>query len=202
MIMRVVDDQFVTNDGLSHHINLVLGASLEAGAIVDRPWNWPGDYYRYWHMKPLCRWQKEDSVYSSVPMTWLDYAYYHDIRLFRKLECRSTSGTSKISRADICDAVRESTDSLRQYLQSKPPMDPDSLEHFLECVMFELFCHTRHLYYEVIINLINYGVDVRVPSISMFEVDPSTLIHGLIRTVRDRGSILRFRAIIDHLLRA
>lgn len=191
-LMKTAFRELEFDNELSGHISLALDMLLESGADVDR----------------TCPWTQGCIVYDwcllsgPLPTTLLDNAYYWHDNLFRKLDRYSKRSESEITRAGICMAASQSTESLRQYIQSRPAWNAESWEQCLESTLFELFHRTRHMDPEVIQNLINYGVDFRVPSMLRFGVGVSSLLRGLINQVKDQGSILRFKAIVDHLLQA
>lgn len=188
---------------LSGHDDLALDVLLEAGADVDRFWEWSGEYSDNWYYKGLS-WLAEKASTWPLPMTWLDYAYYCHSELFRTLDRYSTRSETEITRAGICTAASQSTADLCQYFQSRPPWDPESLKQILECVLFELCCFGRRLdELDTIQNLINYGVDVRVPSMSESDrVTTSFLLYRLLNTVRSHGSNSGFKIVVEHLLQA
>lgn len=206
------DASNLAKDEMSDKDDLVMDMFLEAGADVVRPWKWPQDY-RYclsicFDKTALAELLDRASLRSEstgswpLPMTWLDYAYYSHSQPFRKFDRYSTRNESEITRVGICTAASQSTASLRQYFQSRPPWTPESLKQLLECILSELFCCITHLGLNAIQNMIKYGVDVRVPSMSMFGISASSLFHGLIRTVRNHGGIPGLITVTKNLLQA
>lgn len=206
---KFVCENMVENQPLCGHENHALDMLLEAGADVVKLWEWPQGYcfdrYSSGNQPALARlWDQARWNKTSwpLPMTWLDYAYYCHIELYHKFDRYSKRSESEITRVGICTAVSQSTESLRQYFQSRPPLTPQCLTKVLECVLSEIICCATHLNLNAIQNLINYGVDVRVTSMAVFRVDTSFLFDILLKTIRYHGSTSRFKTIVKHFLQA
>lgn len=197
-------------DEMSDKVGLVMDMFLEAGADVVRPWKWPQDYrcrqcicFKKTALAELLdRASLRNNSSWPMPMTWLDYAYYSHGQTFRKFDRYSTQNESEITRVGICTAASQSTASLRQYLQSRPPWTPESLEQLLECILSELFYCKPQFNLSAIQNMIEYGVDVRVPSMSKFEISASSLLDNLIQTVRKHGCSPGLITVTGNLLQA
>lgn len=173
-----------------------LNMLLEAGGEVDKVWEeWPTENNR-------TPWSGQAIMDNRpLPITLLDYAYYFDIELFRKLDRYSTRYLSELTRSGVCMAAKEGTESLQRYLQSRQPESPEALKQFLECVLFEqIFALEFRIDFNIVRCLINYGVDVKLPSLPRLSINTPLLLCRIIAAARKHGSIQEWGTVVFHLL--
>ena len=190
---------------------------LQAQAVVDRPFMNPQDLFIKFQPRIYnIRWFGT-AIHDFPPIhpTVLDRAYYIHIGIFRKLEHWSHFSSVHITRAGICIAAKESTESLRLYLQSRLAWDSGYSEQLLQCTLLEQALRwPSDIDLDIIQSLIDYGVDVRLPGVPHVPqgscplswpysgFDASFLFWRITAAAQWQGSSRRSRTILTHLLQA
>lgn len=152
--------------------NEALEMFLSYDPDVDAPFFRPfGNQYEY-----QCDWDRfcnENDILKERHISVLDYCFYFNRPLFKRLRSYSKAWPSRMTRAGILGALELGLHSLRGYLQRVCHDDTDAKERYLEFILAEQFlkmcCYPRGGYVamdpHVTLALLELDVDPTLPLI-------------------------------------
>ncbi|KAI2470998.1 ankyrin repeat-containing domain protein [Annulohypoxylon bovei var. microspora] len=141
---------------------------------------------------------------NHIPLKWqitlLEQSYYQNIKLFNRLAPYSTRSIGRITRSGICLSAKQGKGILLEYLVSKPAEPNFNQAAFLELVLAEQFLITgMDTDAEVVRGLVEFGVDPRLPSLSL---NDNFLLYQLLINAQKHGCNGDFYDIVTLLLQS
>lgn len=160
----------------------VLEFFLATGANVDGP-------FCPVRMESPMKWCDGNGINDSLRLTILDYCFYFNRPLYEKLAPYSKVSSSTISRTGILLALKGGTFALQEYLVSRvaatPSLSWTYVQSYLEFILAEQFTphevhrlpsirddrrefpsDSREIDLDTVKGLVQYGVDLTLPSIN------------------------------------
>ncbi|KAI0889164.1 uncharacterized protein GGS22DRAFT_153316 [Annulohypoxylon maeteangense] len=165
---------------------------LNSGANVDLTWGVVEDVV--------------NGIYEDypIPVEWrptiLEGTYYLDLNIFKRLLPYSSQATNHITRPGVCLSAKRGTDALLEYLTSKPTDAQFDRIKFLELALVEQFTmQNSGADIDVVRALIKFGVDLKLPSLSL---PASHLFYLLMEKARRSGFYEGLHDILNLLLQS
>lgn len=208
------DEELTRFSGFMHHLDIQKDGNMRAleflltiGANVDERIcsNVVGS---------SIEWYYGNKIEDGLRLTILDYFFYFNRPLYEKLAPYSKVSPSYISRTGLLLALKGGTSALKDYLAEKvaatPSYNKTYVQSYLEHILAEQFMlldeaykpsETKHYQYcggptsgyreidlETVRGLVQYGVDLNLPSINVSIQDLlDTVLHRISRHCTDDG---------------
>ncbi|KAI0420559.1 hypothetical protein F5X98DRAFT_371527 [Xylaria grammica] len=154
-IYELYDMRVDLNEGI---YGSVLDTFLENGADVDLPWSG----------NPHTIISKLHDA-NDIPIEWklsvLERCFYWNFELYDRLRPYSRKEGIELTRPGVCLSAKRGKQTLQDYLDSRPIQHPADRKMLLELILTEQFFrgNGQPIDVEVILGLVDLGVDVKAP---------------------------------------
>lgn len=175
---------------------------LKNNADVDA--HFPNPFgYRYYEWDRFCN---KNDTYKEWQISVLEYCFYFNRLLFKRLRPYSKTRPSQMTRVGVLGALEVGLHSLRDYLKDVRPVDPDAKERCLQFILAEqFFTESAHSSDQISMDpnvslaLLELGVDPTFPLVK----SPPDVAYGVIRQIElaeDHGTRKGWMNVLDLLI--